>query len=87
MTSNLKVMLSAIAVAVVAASPAMANSHVRANHSVPADARASATPYVAHRLVTPYVAHQLVTPYGAALPEASHEMPGPAPDFQLGGEK
>jgi hypothetical protein len=79
MTSNLKVILSAVTVAALAASPAMANSYVRANHFVPADARASAA--------TPYVAHPLVTPYGAALPEHAHEMPGPSPDFQLGGEK
>jgi hypothetical protein len=87
MTSNLKVVLSAVAVAALAASPAMANSHVRANHFVPADARASATPYVAPQLGSPYAAHQLVTPYGATLPERAHEMPGPAADFQLGGEK
>jgi hypothetical protein len=79
MTSNLKVILSAVAVAALAASPATANSHMRANRFVPADARASAA--------TPYVAHQVVTPYGAALPEQAHEMPGQAPDFQLGGEK
>jgi hypothetical protein len=79
MTSNLKMMLSAVAVAALAASPAMANSHVRANPFVPADARASAA--------TPYVDHQFVTPYGAALQESAHERPGPAPDFQLGGEK
>jgi hypothetical protein len=79
MTSNLKVMLSAVAVAALAASPAMASSYVRANHFVPADARAS--------VATPYIAHPLVTPYGASLPERAHEMPGPAADFQLGGEK
>ena len=79
MTSNLKVILSAVAFAALAASPAMANSHVRANHFVPADARGSAA--------TPYVEQPLVTPYGAALPERAHEMPGQAPDFQLGGEK
>jgi hypothetical protein len=74
MTSNLKLILSAVTVAALAASPAMANSQVRANRFVPADARASAA--------TPYV-----TPYGASLPEHAHEMPGQAPDFQLGGEK
>ena len=79
MRSNLKVTLSALTLAALAASPAMATSHVRANHFAPADARASAA--------TPYVAPQLVTPYGATLPEHPHEMPGPAPDFQLGGEK
>jgi hypothetical protein len=79
MTSNLKMMLSAVAVAALAASPAMANSHVRANPFVPADARASAA--------TPYVDHQFVTPYGAALRESAHERPGQAADFQLGGEK
>jgi hypothetical protein len=88
MTSNLKVMLSAVAVAAFAASPATANSYVRSNHFVPADAHASATtPYVAHQRVTPFGAQQLVTPYGADLRERPHEMPGPAADFQLGGEK
>jgi hypothetical protein len=78
MTSNLKVMLFTVAVAALAASPTMANPYVRTNH-LPADARAS--------VATPYVPHQLVTPYGAALPERAHEVPGPAADFQLGGEK
>ena len=79
MRPNLKMVLSALTVAALAASPAMASSHVRAHHFAPADARGSAA--------TPYVAPQLVTPYGAALPEHPHEMPGPAADFQLGGEK
>jgi len=83
MTSNLKLILSAAGVAVLAASPAMAKSHVRtynapATVAVPDDARAS---------VAPYATHPLVTPYAAGLPQPAHEIPGPNPDFQLGSEK
>ena len=79
MTSNLKVILSAAGVAALIASPAMAKSHVRANHvAVPAYGQFSGTRYVGR---------QVVTPYGANLPQQAHEMPGQAPDFQLGSEK
>ncbi len=86
MTSNLKVILSAAGVAALLASPAMAGTarhhHAAPLTSVPSDARGAAVPYVG-----PYGRQPLVTPYGANLPEQPHETPGPAPDFQLGGEK
>jgi hypothetical protein len=82
MTSNLKVILSAIGVAALVASPAMAKSHVRTNHV----GRAPVAAY-GQFSATPYAGHQLVTPYGADLRTQAHETPGPAPDFQLGGEK
>jgi hypothetical protein len=82
MTSNFKVILSAIGVAALVTSPALANSHVRTNHvaplAVPADAHASAAPYAAH---------PLVTPYAPDVREPAHETAGPSPDFQLGSEK
>lgn len=79
MTSNLRVILSAVGVAALIASPAMAKSHVRTNHVGPT-AYGQVSP-------TPYAGRQLVTPYGANVPQQAHEMPGQAPDFQLGGEK
>jgi hypothetical protein len=82
MTSNLKVILSAIGVVALVTSPALAKSHVRTNHvapaAVPADARAD---------VTPAARHPLVTPYAPDVPEPAHETAGPSPDFQLGSEK
>lgn len=82
MTSNLKAILSAVGVAALVTSPALAKSHVRTNHvapaAVPADARAS---------VTPNGAHQLVTPYAADVPQRAHEPAGENPDFQLGGSR
>lgn len=82
MTSNLKVILSAAGVAALIASPAMAKSHVRTNHVAP-----TAVPAYGQFSGTRYVGRQLVTPYGANLPQQAHEMPGQAPDFQLGSEK
>jgi hypothetical protein len=82
MTSNLKVILSAVGVAALVASPAMAKSHVRTHHVAPA-----AVPAYGQVYTTPYAAGQVVTPYGANAPEAAHEMPGQSHDFQLGGEK
>jgi hypothetical protein len=82
MTSNLKVILSAVGVAALVASPTLAKSQVRTNHvapaAVPADARAS---------VAPNAAQPLVTPYGPDVREPAHETAGPSPDFQLGSEK
>jgi hypothetical protein len=82
MTSNLKVILSAVGVAALVTSPALAKSHVRtspvAPTVVPADARA---------LATPYAAHPLITPYAPDVREPTHESAGPSPDFQLGSEK
>ena len=84
MISNLKLILSAAGVAVLAASPAMAKSHVRTYNAAPATV---AVPDDARASVTPYATHPLVTPYAAGLPQPAHETPGPNPDFQLGGEK
>jgi hypothetical protein len=83
MTSNLKVILSAVGVAALAASPAMAGSHVRTYHFAPAGVPVYGQVYTA----PPYAARQLVTPYGANAAEPTHEMPGQSHDFQLGGEK
>jgi hypothetical protein len=81
MTSNLKVILSAVGVAALAASPAMAKSHVRHHFvpGVPAYGQVYTTP--------PYAGRQVVTPYGANAREPAHEMPGQSHDFQLGAEK
>jgi hypothetical protein len=82
MTSNLKVILSAVGVAALVTSPALAKSHVRTNHVAPA-----AVPADAHAAVTPYAAQPLVTPYAPDVREPAHETAGPSPDFQLGSEK
>jgi hypothetical protein len=82
MTSNLKVILSAVGVAALVASPALAKSHVRTNHVAPA-----AVPAYGQAVVTPNAGHPLVTPYAPNLPEPAHETVGPSPDFQLGSEK
>ena len=81
MTSNLKVILSAVGVAALVASPAMAKSHARAQYVGPA------VPADAHAYVSPYGQHPLVTPYAPNLPQPAHETAGPNPDFQLGSEK
>jgi hypothetical protein len=81
MKSNLKVVLSAVSVAALLASPALAKSHARAHQAapslvnVPADARASAEAYgPAQRVYSPNV-------YDPAL------HGGLTPDRQLGGER
>ena len=83
MTLNLKVILSAVGVAALIASPAMAKSHVRTHHFAPAGAPVYGQVYAAPA----YAGRQVVTPYGASLPQQAHQMPGQASDFQLGGEK
>ena len=82
MTSTLKVILSAVGVAALVASPALAKSHVRTDHVAPA-----AVPADAHASVAPSAAHQLVTPYAPDLPQRPHETAGENPDFQLDGSK
>jgi hypothetical protein len=82
MASNLKVILSAVGVAALVASPALAKSHVRTNPAAPA-----AVPAYGQASVTPPAAHPLVTPYAPNVPEPTHETVGPSPDFQLGSEK
>jgi hypothetical protein len=82
MTSNLKGILSAVGVAALLASPAVAKSHVRTHHVAPATVPADAQAYA-----PAYVAHPLVTPYAPNVQQPAHETPGPNPDFQLGSEK
>jgi hypothetical protein len=83
MTSNLKVILSAVGVAALVASPALAKSHVRTNYvapaAVPADAQAYVTPNAGR--------HPLVTLYAPDVPQPAHETASQSPDFQLGSEK
>src|SRR5579862_5220126 len=81
MKSSLKIVLSAVSVAALLASPALAKSHTRAHHlapslsNVPADARGSVESYgPAQRVYSPNV-------YDPAL----HS--GLTPDRQLGGER
>ena len=81
MTSNLKVILSAVSVAALLASPALAktaNNHAAPSLvNVPADAHAS--------VLGPN--GSLVSVYAPNLPQQAHETAGPNPDFQLGSEK
>ena len=81
MNSSLKIVLSAVSVAALLASPALAKSHARAHHAassisnVPADARGSVEAYgPAQRVYSPNV-------YDPAV----HS--GLTPDRQLGGER
>jgi hypothetical protein len=101
MRTNLKAILSAVSVAALLASPAMANSHAR-HHAAP-----SIAPYGAHASVGPYApvapygaygaygAYGSVAPYGSApavtvyapdMPTQRHENSGLNPDFQLSHE-
>jgi hypothetical protein len=82
MTSNLKVILSAIGVAALVTSPALAKSHVRTNQVAPA-----AVPAYGQASVTPNAPHQLVTPYAPDVQQRPHETAGENPDFQLAGER
>ena len=82
MTSNLKMILSAVGVAALVASPAMAKSHVRAQHVAP-----TTLPADAHASVTPNAGRALVTPYSPDVRQLPHETAGPNPDFQLGSEQ
>jgi hypothetical protein len=83
MTSNLKVMLSALGVAALLASPAMAKSHVRAHRATPSTVT---VPYDARASVLPYASAPAVTVYGAELPTQPHRNGGLAPDFQTNRE-
>jgi hypothetical protein len=80
MTSNLKVILSAIGVAALLASPAVAKTeHHRTVPSlvnVPADAHASASQY-----------QPLVTVYAPDVRAQEHPTSSINPDFQLSTEK
>ncbi len=74
--------LSAVGVAALVTSPALAKPHVRTNHVAPA-----AVPADAHAYVTPNAGHPLVTPYAPDVLQRPHETAGENPDFQLGSEK
>lgn len=81
MTSNLKAIFSAVSVAALIASPAMAKTkrHEQPAPStigVPADAQASIN------ALTPFV-----TPYSADLKVRENPTNSVNPDFQLGGDK
>lgn len=83
MKTNLKAVLSAVAVAALLASPAMARSHVRTHQAAPAFVN---VPYDARASVRPYAAPPAVTVYGADLPSLPYRNGNLAPDFQLNRE-
>lgn len=83
MTSNLKVMLSAVGVAALLASPAMAKSHVRTHYAAPSIV---GVPYDARAAVLPYRSPPAVTVYGADLPSLPHRNGSLDPDFQTNRE-
>jgi hypothetical protein len=79
MTSNLKAVLSAVGVAALLTSSAMAKTerhHQAPLVNVPADAQGFVGPYAAP-----------VTVYAPDLREQAHSHSPFSPDFQLGGEK
>ena len=80
MTSNLKIILSAVSVAALLASPALAKTERHqapsSLSSVPADVRASVTPYAPS-----------VTPYAPDLKVQANPTSSINPDFQLGSDK
>ena len=80
MTLNLKTILSAVGVAALLASPAMAKNQkhqhkAQTTINVPADAQASVNPYA-----------PVVTVYAPDVKAQAHTT-GLNPDFQLGAEK
>jgi hypothetical protein len=81
MTSNLKIILSAVGVAALLASPVMAKTArhqaTQSLSNVPADAQASVSTYA-----TP-----VVTPYSADVKVQAHSTGNLNADFQLGAEK
>jgi hypothetical protein len=83
MTSNLKVMLSALGVAALLASPAMAKSHARIHRAAPSIVN---VPYDARASVQTYASAPLVTVYAADRPVQPHRYGGLNPDFQLNHE-
>src|SRR5258708_8060224 len=82
MTSNLKVILSAVGVAALVTSPALAKSHVRTNHVAPA-----AVPADAHAYVTPNAPYHFVTPYAPDVPQRPHATTGDNPDCPFAGHR
>ena len=83
MTPNLKVMLSAVGVAALLASPATAKSHVRVHHAAPSIVN---VPYDARASVQPYASAPAVTVYGAELPSQPRRNGSLSPDFQTNHE-
>jgi len=81
MTTNLKLALSALGVAALVASPAMAKSHVRTHQAAPAFVN---VPYDARAAVQSYA--PAVTVYGADLPTQPYRFGGQSRDFQLSRE-
>ncbi len=86
MTTNLKLILSAVGVAALLASPAMAKSRhhdiARSLASVPSDVRAES--YAAAPSYAPATSSQRVYAPDLALPAHHGDL---NPDFQLGGDK
>jgi len=83
MRTNLKVMLSAVGVAALLASPAMAKSHARTHQAAPSLVN---VPYDAHASVAPYAPAQAVTVYAPDVRVQPHENGRINPDFQLSHE-
>ena len=78
MTPNLKAVLSAVGVAALLASPAMAKTqhHQQSGINVPVDAQGSV-----------HSNAPFVTPYSADLKVQANSTSSVNPDFQLGGDK
>jgi hypothetical protein len=83
MKTNLKVILSAVGVAALLASPAMAKSHARTEQATPSTVH---VPYNAQGSVAPYAPAQAVTVYAPDRPVRQHENGDVNPDFQLSHE-
>jgi hypothetical protein len=83
MNTNLKVILSAVGVAALLASPAMAKSHARIQQAEPSIVN---VPYGARASVAPYAPTQAVTVYAPDLRLPAHENGAVNPDFQLSHE-
>jgi hypothetical protein len=81
MRMNLKVILSAIGVAALLASPAVAKS--RTHQAAPSLVN---VPHDAHASVAPYAPAQAVTVYAPDLRVQPHENGSVNPDFQLSHE-
>ena len=83
MRTNLKVILSAVGVAALLASPAMAKSHARTHQAAPSIVN---VPYDAHASAAPYAPAQAVTVYAPDVRVQPHENGRINPDFQLSHE-
>ena len=84
MRTNLKVILFAVGVAALLASPAMAKSHARTDQAAPSIVN---VPYDAHASVAPYYRPaQAVTVYAPDVRVQPHENGRINPDFQLSHE-